>query len=51
MVMRNYKKMLSNLVANIVAYDNWSDEFSRKEINKLYKLLIAIRTGTPVKRI
>jgi len=40
MVMSNYKKMLSNLVANIVAYDNWSDEFSRKEINKLYKLLI-----------
>ena len=39
-VMRNYKKMLSNLVANIVAYDSWSDEFSRKEINKLYKLLI-----------
>lgn len=45
-VMRNYKKMLSNLAANIVAYDreNSSDQLNadtfRKEINKLYKLLI-----------
>jgi len=39
-VMKNYKKMLSNIAANIVAFDGWSDEFSRKEINRVYKLLI-----------
>ena len=39
-VMKNYKTMLSNLVADIVAYDNWTDEFTRSEINKLYQLLI-----------
>ena len=39
-VMRNYKTRSSNLIANIVAYDSWSDEFARKELNKLYELLI-----------
>ena len=39
-VMRNYKTRVSNMVANIVAYDSWSDEFARKELNKLYDLLI-----------
>ena len=39
-VMKNYKRMLSNLAANIVAYDRWSDEFSRDEIRKLYQKLI-----------
>lgn len=27
-VMKNYKRMCSNLIANICAYGNWSDEFS-----------------------
>ena len=35
-VIRNYKGLLSTIASNIVAYDNWSDEFCRKEINTLY---------------
>jgi len=39
-VMKNYKRMCSNLIANICAYENWSDEFSRSEIKNLYSKLI-----------
>lgn len=39
-VMKNYKRMCSNLIANICAYESWSDEFSRSEIKKLYEKLI-----------
>lgn len=39
-VMKNYKRMCSNLIANICAYEKWSDEFSRSEIKKLYAKLI-----------
>jgi len=39
-VMENYKRLMSNLVANVVAYDSWSDEFCRKQINELYDKLI-----------
>lgn len=39
-VMKNYKRMCSNLIANISAYENWSDEFCRKETKDLYNKLI-----------
>lgn len=39
-VMKNYKRMMSNLVSEIVAYDSWSDEFSRSQIKDLYDKLI-----------
>lgn len=39
-VMKNYKRMCSNLIANINAYESWSDEFCRKEIKELYGKLI-----------
>lgn len=39
-VMKNYKRMLSNLTSQIVAYDSWSDEFSRDQIRDLYAKLI-----------
>ena len=39
-VMENYKRMASNLIANINAYEKWSDEFFRKEIKDLYDKLI-----------
>jgi hypothetical protein len=39
-VIKNYKRMCSNLIANISSYDKWSDEFSRSEIKKLYAKLI-----------
>ena len=32
--------MCSNLIANINAYEKWSDEFCRKEIRDLYAKLI-----------
>ena len=32
--------MCSNLIANISAYEKWSDEFCRKEIKDLYNKLI-----------
>lgn len=32
--------MCSNLIANINAYEKWSDEFCRKEIKDLYAKLI-----------
>jgi hypothetical protein len=38
-VMKNYKRMCSNLVANISSY-NWSDQFCREEIKSLYNKLI-----------
>lgn len=39
-VFKNYKRLASNLIANISSYDTWSDEFSRKEIKELYNKLI-----------
>lgn len=39
-VMKNYKRMCSALISNINAYENWSDEFCRKEIRDLYAKLI-----------
>lgn len=39
-VIKNYKRMMSNLAADIVAYDSWSDEFSRNQIGDLYTKLI-----------
>ena len=39
-VMKNYKRMCSNLIANISSYDRWSDELCRSEIKKLYDKLI-----------
>lgn len=39
-VMKNYKRMCSALIANISAYEKWSDEFCRKEIKDLYAKLI-----------
>jgi len=39
-VIKNYKKMCSNLIANISSYEKWSDEFCRKEIKDLYSKLI-----------
>jgi hypothetical protein len=39
-VMKNYKRMCSNLIANISSYDVWGDEFCRSEIRKLYDKLI-----------
>jgi len=38
-VIKNYKKMCSNLIASISSY-NWSDEFCRKEVKELYAKLI-----------
>jgi len=39
-IMKNYKRMCSALISNINAYENWSDEFCRKEIRDLYAKLI-----------
>jgi hypothetical protein len=39
-VIKNYKRMCSNLIANISSYEKWSDEFCRSEIKKLYDKLI-----------
>ena len=39
-IMKNYKRMCSALISNINAYENWSDEFCRKEIKDLYAKLI-----------
>lgn len=39
-IMKNYKTSLSGLVANICSYNNWSDDFCRKEIRDLYSRLI-----------
>lgn len=39
-IIKNYKRMMSNLASNIVAYDSWSDEFSRNQIGDLYAKLI-----------
>ncbi len=44
-VMENYKRMASNLIANICSYQSWSDEFSRSEIKKLYDKLIKEFSG------
>ncbi len=37
---KNYKRMCSNKIADIVSYNNWSDEFCRTELNDLYYKLI-----------
>ncbi len=39
-VIKNYKRMLSNLASEIVAYESWSDKFARSQINNLYDKLI-----------
>jgi hypothetical protein len=39
-VVKNYKRMASNLVSEISTYDSWSDEFCRKQIKDLYSKLI-----------
>lgn len=39
-VFKNYKRMASNLITNIVSFDSWSDEFSRSELKDLYSKLI-----------
>lgn len=39
-IMKNYKRMSSNLIANICSYESWSDEFSRIEVKNLYAKLI-----------
>lgn len=39
-VISNYKRMCSNLIADIVTYENWSDKFCRKEVKELYDKLI-----------
>jgi hypothetical protein len=35
-VVKNYKRMASNLVSEISSYDSWSDEFCRKQVKELY---------------
>jgi len=39
-IMKNYKRLSSNLISNISSYKNWSDDFCRKEIKNLYDKLI-----------
>jgi hypothetical protein len=39
-VVKNYKRMASNLVSEISSYENWSDEFCRKQVKELYAKLV-----------
>ena len=39
-VMKNYKRMASNLVAEISSYEGWSDDFCRNQAKELYAKLI-----------
>lgn len=39
-VIKNYKRMASNLISEISSYESWSDEFCRKQIKELYSKLI-----------
>ena len=39
-VMKNYKRLASNLLSEISSYDSWSDDFSVDQIKKLYSKLI-----------
>lgn len=39
-VVKNYKRMASNLVSEISSYKNWSDEFCRKQVKELYAKLV-----------
>ncbi len=39
-VIKNYKRLCSNLIANISSYENWSDDFCRSEVKELYAKLI-----------
>jgi hypothetical protein len=39
-VVKNYKRMASNLVSEISSYDSWSDEFCRKQVKELYVKLV-----------
>jgi hypothetical protein len=40
-IYKNYKSLLSATASDIVAFKNsWDDEFCRKEINRLYTLLM-----------
>ena len=39
-VVKNYKRMASNLVSEISSYDSWSDEFCRKQVKELYAKLV-----------
>lgn len=44
-VIKNYKRMASNLVSEISSYDSWSDEFCRKQVKELYSKLVEKFTG------
>jgi hypothetical protein len=44
-VFKNYKKRASNLITDISSYDNWSDDFCRKEVRDLYDELIKYFKG------
>lgn len=44
-VFKNYKKRASNLITDICTYDNWSDDFCRKEVKDLYGELIKYFKG------
>ena len=39
-VVKNYKRMASNLISEISSYENWSDEFCRKQVKELYAKLV-----------
>jgi len=39
-VVKNYKRMASNLISEISSYENWSDEFCRKQVKELYTKLV-----------
>ena len=39
-VVKNYKRMASNLISEISSYENWSDEFCRKQVKELYVKLV-----------
>ena len=39
-VVKNYKRMASNLVSELSSYENWTDEFCRKQVKELYAKLV-----------
>jgi hypothetical protein len=41
-IYKNYKSLLSTTVSDIVSFkESWSDDFCRKEINRVYDLLMS----------
>jgi hypothetical protein len=40
-IYKNYKSLLSATASDIVAFTQWDDEFSRKEIIRVYHLLLS----------